>query len=112
MTTVAIDQGADRRGDEPGDEQARGKSAHRKGQRESALLRDQRNGQHRRIEDRSPGEDLRDAEDRDGTPGPGNEFAERRHCYPIRLAQAETCLLSRSEIALRGSAPSPVAISA
>ncbi len=79
MPAVAIDQGADGRRDKSRREQACGKSTHRKGQRKSALLRDQWKDQHRRVEDRAPGEDLRDAEDRNGTPGTDNKFAQRRH---------------------------------
>ena len=88
MPAVAIDQRADGRRDKSRREQACGKSAHRKGERKSALLRDQRKDQHRRVEDRAPGKDLRDAEHRNGTPGTDNEFTKGWHRVAARLAQA------------------------
>ena len=79
MAAMAVDQSADRRRAEPGDQQGERETAHRKKQRPAALGRDQRHHQDRRIKQRAPGENLRHAENGDGAPGTENEFAEFWH---------------------------------
>ena len=79
MSAVAVDQQPDPRRREPGGEQRERKAAHGEGHRPAALGRDQRHGQDRRIEDRAPGKDLRDAEHQDGAPGTGDDFTKRGH---------------------------------
>ena len=64
MAAVAVDRAADERRDQARDQQAEREAAHGEGQRPAGLGRDQRHGQHRRIEDRAPGDDLRDAQHR------------------------------------------------
>ena len=77
MAAVAIDQPARRAGEtSPAVSSAEREAAHGEGHRPAALGRDQRHGQHRRIEDRAPGEDLGDAEHQDGAPGAGEDIAE------------------------------------
>ena len=79
MSTEAVDQEPDARRSEPRREQRERKAAHREGHRPAALGCDQRHRQDRRIEDRTPGEDLRDAEHQDGAPGAGNDIAKVGH---------------------------------
>ena len=83
----AVDRAADERRDQARGQQAERESAHGERQRPAALGRDQRHDQHRRIEDRAPGDDLRDAEHGHGAPrtmtGPRTRATEnvtkRRH---------------------------------
>ena len=83
MAAVAVDQAPDPRRDQSRGQQRQRKSAHREGERQAALGRDQRHRQHRRIEDRAPGQDLRDAEHQDGAPGPGDDSAKRGHAEDV-----------------------------
>jgi len=69
MATMAVDPAADHRRDQPGRQEPDRQPAHREGERPAALGRDQRHGQHRRIEQCAPGENLRHAEQRHGAPG-------------------------------------------
>jgi hypothetical protein len=79
MATVAIDQQANPRRDHPGGEQGEREAAHGKCHGPAALGRNERDCQHRWIEDRAPGENLRDAEHQDGAPGTGDDIAKRGH---------------------------------
>jgi hypothetical protein len=74
-----------RRG-EPGDQQAERKTAHGQGRRPAAVGRDQRNGEDRRIVDRTPGENLRELEHQDGAPGTGHKILESGHRDDIAAA--------------------------
>ena len=75
MAAMAIDQSSDGWRHEPCGEETDRKSGHRKGEGKSAFRCDQRQHQHRRIEDRAPRQDLRDAEHRNRAPGAEEEFA-------------------------------------
>src|ERR1700730_7330097 len=79
MTAVPINEKPDARRYESRCEQREREPTHGKGRRPSALGRDQRDSEHRRIEDRSPGEDLRCAEHEHGAPGPGDYIVKREH---------------------------------
>ncbi len=85
VAAEAVDRAADVRRDEAGDQEPRREAAHGKGERPAALLGDQRQDQNRRVEDRAPGDDLRDAEHRHGAPRPGDEVAES-HVLPAFTA--------------------------
>ena len=79
MAAAAVDCRADEGRGEPGDKQPEREAAHTEGDRPAVLGRDQRHGQHRRVEDRSPGCDLRDAQHRHRAPGTVNDLADTRH---------------------------------
>ena len=85
MAAITVDEAADGRRDEPGREQPGRDAAHREGEGKPALGRNQRHGQHGRIEHRAPRQDLRDAEHRDGAPRAKNEFAESGHSGAVIL---------------------------
>jgi hypothetical protein len=80
MPAMPVDQAADRRCAEAGDQEREREAAHRERERETPFRRDQRHQQHRRIEQRPPRQNLRDAEDDDGAPGTENEIVEFGHC--------------------------------
>ena len=71
MAAVAVDRTTDCRCAQPADEQADRKSGHGEAQRPAALGRDQRQRQDRRIPQRSPRQNLRDAEHEHRAPGAG-----------------------------------------
>ena len=113
VAAVAVDRAADERRDQAGDQQAEREAAHGERQRPAALGRDQRHGQHRRIEDRAPGDDLRDAEHRHRAPGAVTATSRtRRHCAQYR-SRAETARSLRRDLGrrerrhLRGEAVEP-----
>ncbi len=79
MSTVAVDQQAHAWRHEAGREQREREAAHGKAHRPAALVRDQRHGQDRRIEDCAPGQNLGDAEHEHGAPGAGDHIAQSGH---------------------------------
>ena len=79
MPAEAIDRAPDVRRDQAGDQQPDREAAHGEGDRPAALGRDQRHDQHRRVEDRAPGQNLGDAEHRHGAPGAVDEVAASGH---------------------------------
>src|SRR5271166_38695 len=81
-----------------GHEQREREPAHGKGHRPSTLGCDQGDGEHGRIEERSPGEDLRDPEHEHGAPGPGDQIAKRKHDREME---------GRCPATLAGSYPNP-----
>jgi hypothetical protein len=84
MTAMTVDQATDQWRHETRHEQREREAAHHEGYRPAAVRSDQRQGQDRRIEDRAPGQDLRDAEHRHGTPGAEDEVADGRHGIDAR----------------------------
>ena len=79
VATVSVDQPSGARRNEPRREQREREAAHRKGDRKVAVGRDQRHRQHRRIEDRAPGENLSDAENQHGASGAEEDIAQIGH---------------------------------
>ena len=98
MSAVPIDQQPHSGGSKPGGEQRQRKAAHGERHRPAALRRDQRDGQHRRIEDRAPGKDLRDAEHQDGAPGTGEDIAKVGHFGTLRVKGVEPSTLAPGSI--------------
>ena len=90
MTAEAIDQMPDVRRDEPGDQKPHRKSAHGEGDGPSAIGGDQRNDQDRRVEDRAPGQDLRDAEHRHPAPRAVDKVTRRNHGAAVADDVADT----------------------
>jgi len=76
---MAVNQAADARRHQTCGEQRERKAAHGKAHRPAALVRDQRHGQDRRIEERAPGQNLGDAEHEHGAPGAGDHIAQSGH---------------------------------
>src|SRR5262249_54189012 len=87
MAAMAVNGAADERRHETAEEQAEREAAHGERDRPAAIGGDQRHGQHRRIEDRAPGEDLRDAEHRHRAPRADEEVTHTRH----RNSQWRSC---------------------
>ena len=66
------------------------KAAHGKGDRPAAFGGDQRQDQHRGVEDRAPGQNLGDAEHRHGAPRPDDEVADS-HWQQVRDGHGFGC---------------------
>jgi hypothetical protein len=79
MSAVAVDQATDARRNETRCKQRQRKAAHGKAHRPAALTSNQWHGQNRRIEDRTPGQNLGNAEHEDGAPGAGDHVTHDRH---------------------------------
>jgi hypothetical protein len=90
MTAEAIDRMTDVRRDEPGDQKPHGKSAHGERDGPSAIGRNQRNDQNRRVEDRAPGQNLRDAEHRHSAPRTVDKVTRRNHGTAVADDLADT----------------------
>ena len=74
-----IDQRTDIAGNKSATEQADGKAGHGEGLRPAPIGRNQGDSQHRRVEQRAPGENLRDPEHGDGAPGTNDEVERAGH---------------------------------
>src|SRR5215475_5300565 len=79
MTPEAIDRMTDVRRHESGHQKPYRKCAHGERDGPSAIGCDQRNDQHRRVEDRAPGQNLRDAEHRHSAPGAVDKITRGNH---------------------------------
>ena len=75
VPAMPIDQASDRRRNQPGDQQSQRKPSHGEARRPAVIRRDQRHGQHSRIEQRAPGQNLSDSEHQNGTPGTVQDVA-------------------------------------
>jgi len=79
MAAISIYEHPDTRREQPCGEQRERESSHCERDRPTPLARNQRNGEHRWIEQCSPGEDLRHPEDEHGPPGSGDDITGSGH---------------------------------
>src|SRR5262249_32002399 len=90
MTPEAIDRMTDVRRHESGHQKPYRKSAHGERDGPSAIGCDQRNDQDRRVEDRAPGQNLRDAEHRHSAPRAVDKGTRRNHGAAVAHDVADT----------------------
>ena len=83
MAAIAIDHAADGGRDDAADQQRQRDAGHGERQRPAALRCDQRDREHRRIEQRPPGDDLGHAEHEDGAPGTRDDGVKARHAGTV-----------------------------